>query len=77
MKKELKILGTLFLMITSTFGFSQGEIHGKVFEKESNLPIIILGLSIEPSFNDGHLSHKTTAPLNASLCTFLDIIYLS
>ena len=40
MKKRLKIIGTLLLLILSTFGYAQGEIHGKVFEKESNLPAI-------------------------------------
>jgi len=51
MKKELKILGTLFLMITSTLGFSQGEIHGKVYEKESNLPAIGATVFVEVGGN--------------------------
>ena len=72
MKKELKILGTLFLMITSTFGFSQGEIHGKVFEKESNLPAIGATVFVEVGGNkvgtvtdiDGRYKLK---PLNAGV----------
>ncbi len=51
MKKELKILGTLFLMITSTLGFSQGEIHGKIYEKESNLPAIGATVFVEVGGN--------------------------
>ena len=38
-------------MITSTLGFSQGEIHGKIYEKESNLPAIGATVFVEVGGN--------------------------
>ncbi|MBL4624048.1 MAG: carboxypeptidase-like regulatory domain-containing protein, partial [Flavobacteriales bacterium] len=39
MKNKFKILGALLLLILPTIGFSQGEIQGKVFDEENNLPV--------------------------------------